>query len=116
MTPLRQRMLDDMSIRNFAENTQLSYVQQIGCFARYFGRSPEQLGPEQVRIYQSHLVKDRHLSASSVGTATAALRFLYRVTRAAMFLAARRSSLHAISPIAIQLDCRLPGLPPRRCA
>src|SRR5664279_3129598 len=80
MTPLRQRMLDDMSIRNFAENTQLSYVQQIGCFARYFGRSPEQLGPEQVRVYQSHLVKDRHLSASSVGTATAALRFLYRVT------------------------------------
>ena len=80
MTPLRQRMLDDMSIRNLAENTQLSYVQQVGCFARYFGRSPEQLGPEQVRIYQSHLVKDRHLSASSVGTATAALRFLYRVT------------------------------------
>ncbi len=80
MTPLRQRMLEDMSIRNFAENTQLSYVQQISAFARFFDRSPEELGPEQVRIYQSHLVIDRHLAASSVGTATAALRFLYRVT------------------------------------
>ena len=80
MTPLRQRMLEDMGIRNFAENTQLSYIQQVVCFARYFGRSPEELGPEQVRVYQNHLVKDRHLAASSVGTATAALRFLYRVT------------------------------------
>jgi len=80
MTPLRQRMLEDMSIRNFAENTQLSYVQQVACFARYFGCSPEQLGPEQVREYQRHLIDDRRLTASSVGTATAALRFLYRVS------------------------------------
>lgn len=80
MTPLRQRMLEDMSIRNLAENTQLSYVQQVVCFTRYFGRPPEELGPEQVRAYQSHLVTERHLAASSVSTATAALRFLYRVT------------------------------------
>lgn len=80
MTPLRQRMLEDMGIRNFAENTRLSYVQQVSAFARYFGRSPEDMGPEQVRVYQSHLVMNRHLTASSVGTATAALRFLYRVT------------------------------------
>ena len=73
MTPLRQRMLEDMSIRNLADNTQLSYVQQVVCFARYFGRSPEELGPEEVRAYQSHLVNNRHLVASSVGTATAAV-------------------------------------------
>ena len=80
MTPLRRRMLEDMSIRNFAENTQLSYLQQVVCFARHFDRSPDELGPEDVQAYQSHLVNERHLSASSVGTATAALRFLYRVT------------------------------------
>lgn len=80
MTPLRQRMLEDMGIRNFAENTQLSYVQQVSAFARYFDRSPEELGPEQVRVYQNHLVQTRKLAPSSVGTATAALRFLYRVT------------------------------------
>ncbi len=80
MTPLRQRMLDDMSIRNLAENTKLSYVQQVVCFARYFGCSPEQLGPEQVREYQRHLTNDRHLTAGSVGITSAALRFLYRTT------------------------------------
>lgn len=46
MTPLRHRMLEDMGIRNFAENTQLSYLQQISAYARYFARSPEALGPE----------------------------------------------------------------------
>jgi integrase/recombinase XerD len=80
MTPLRQRMLEDMSIRNFAQNTQLSYLQQVSAFAKYFDRSPEELGPEEVRLYQRHLVSERHLSASSVGTVAAALRFLYRVT------------------------------------
>jgi integrase/recombinase XerD len=80
MTPLRQRMLDDMSIRNLAENTKLSYVKQVASFARHFGWLPEQLGPEQIREYQRHLTNDRHLEASSVGIATAALRFLYRVT------------------------------------
>ena len=47
MTPLRQRMLDDMSIRNFAENTQLSYVQQVGCFAnqRHFVEELTRVAP-----------------------------------------------------------------------
>lgn len=80
MTPLRQRMLDDMSIRNFAENTQQSYLQQVSSYAKFFHRSPETLGPEEVRAYQIHLTKTRQLSPSSVGTATAALRFLYKVT------------------------------------
>ena len=80
MTPLRQRMLEDMGIRNFAENTQLSYLQQVTLYARYFDRSPDELGPEQVRAYQVHLTKTRKLSPSSIGTATAALRFLYKVT------------------------------------
>lgn len=80
MTPLRQRMLEDMGIRNFAENTQLSYLQQISAYARHFGRSPEALGPEDVRTYQVHLVEVRKLSAASVGIATSALRFLYKVT------------------------------------
>ena len=80
MTPLRQRMLEDMGIRNLAENTQLSYLQQVSAYARYFGRSPEALGPEDVRTYQVHLVEVRKLSPASVGIATSALRFLYKVT------------------------------------
>ena len=80
MTPLRRRMLEDMGIRNFAENTQLCYLQQVSAYARHFGRSPEDLGPEDIRTYQVHLIEVRKLSLASVGIAACALRFLYRVT------------------------------------
>ena len=80
MTPLRQRMLEDMGIRNFAENTQQSYLQQVSRFARHFARSPDVLGPEQVREYQMHLLKERKLAPSSISIAVSALRFLYKVT------------------------------------
>jgi integrase/recombinase XerD len=80
MTPLRQRMLDDMRIRNFTQNTQRSYQEQVLRFARHFGRSPEALGPEEVRAYQIHLLEVRKLSAGSRSIAAAALRFLYKVT------------------------------------
>lgn len=80
MTPLRQRMLEDMSIRNFAENTQLSYIQQVSLYARHFGRSPDSLGPEQIREYQLHLVEARKLAPRSISIAVSALRFLYKVT------------------------------------
>ena len=80
MTPLRQRMLEDMSIRNLTDNTQLSYLQQVSLYAKYFNRSPEKLGPSEVRDYQVYLTLTRKLSASSISTATSALRFLYKVT------------------------------------
>jgi integrase/recombinase XerD len=80
MTPLRQRMLDDMGIRNFSKNTQSSYLLQISAFARHFGKSPEELGPEEIRTWQVHLLNDKKLNPKSVGCAAAALRFLYKVT------------------------------------
>jgi site-specific recombinase XerD len=80
MTPLRQRMLQDMGIRNLAVNTQLAYVQQISAFARHFDCSPDALGPEQVRAYQVHLLEERKLAAGSLSVVAAALRFLYKIT------------------------------------
>jgi integrase/recombinase XerD len=80
MTSLRLRMLEDMQIRNLAVNTQESYVQQISLFARYFNRSPERLGPEQIRAYQVYLTNERKLATSSILIAISALRFLYKVT------------------------------------
>ncbi|MCK9212946.1 tyrosine-type recombinase/integrase [Rhodoferax sp.] len=80
MTPLRQRMLEDMSIRNLTDNTKLSYLQQVGLYAKHFHRSPDLLGPQEVREYQVYLTMTRKLSTSSISTATSALRFLYRVT------------------------------------
>ncbi len=80
MTPLRQRMLEDMSVRNLAENTQSAYLQQVAAYSRYFGRSPDQLGPEEIRTYQLYLMEVRALTPSSICVATGALRFLYKIT------------------------------------
>lgn len=80
MTPLRQRMLEDMQIRNFSQNTQNSYLLQVSLFARHFRRSPEGLGPENIRTYQVYLTKEKRLAPGSIHIATAALRFLYTVT------------------------------------
>jgi site-specific recombinase XerD len=80
MTPLRQRMLEDMGIRNLAENTQSAYLLQITAYAKYFKRPPEELGPEEVRAYQVYLTQTRNLSPSSLSVAAGALRFLYKVT------------------------------------
>jgi len=80
MTPLRQRMLEDMGIRNLAKNTQSAYVQHVVAYAKHFHRSPDVLGLDEVRAYQVHLTQTRMLSPSSVNVATGALRFLYKVT------------------------------------
>ena len=51
MTALRQRMLEDMRVRNLSPHTQSSYILQVSLFARHFGRSPEELGPEEIRAW-----------------------------------------------------------------
>ena len=80
MTPLRQRMIEDMQVRNLSPHTQASYVQQVSLFARRFNKSPDALGPEEIRAYQVYLTTEKKLAPSSLSTAVAALRFLYRVT------------------------------------
>jgi hypothetical protein len=80
MTQLRQRMLEDMRIRNFSENTQQSYLMQVSLFARHFRRSPEGLGPVNIRTYQVYMTNEKKLAPGSIVIATAALRFLYIVT------------------------------------
>src|ERR1700686_4985315 len=80
ITPLRQRMTEDMQVRNLALNTQTSYVQQVSLFARHFNKSPELLGPEDIRSYQVYLTNERKLAPSSIIIAVAALRFLYKIT------------------------------------
>jgi integrase/recombinase XerD len=79
MTPLRQRMLDDLRVRNYAERTQGIYILQVARFAKHFGKSPEHLGAEQIRSYLLHLI-DRGISLCQYKQAISALRFLYRVT------------------------------------
>jgi integrase/recombinase XerD len=80
MTPLRRRMIEDMQIRNLAPETQRAYLQHVSLFARHIGKSPEDLGPDEIRSYRIYLVRDKRLAASSISVAVAALRFLYTVT------------------------------------
>jgi integrase/recombinase XerD len=80
MTVLRQRMTEDMQVRNRSPHTQASYLQQVSLFARYFGTSPDALTPEHIRTYQVYLTNEKKLATSSIHVAVAALRFLYRVT------------------------------------
>ena len=79
MSPLRRRMIEDMTIRNLSPATQRSYVHAVAKFAGYFGRSPDQLTLEDVRDYQLHLVA-RGLKASSICPIMSALRFFYGTT------------------------------------
>ena len=80
MTTLRRRMMEDMQLRNLAVHTQEAYVQQVSQFARHFNRSPELLGPEEIRSYQVYLKNERKLAPSSIILVVAALRFLYKIT------------------------------------
>jgi integrase/recombinase XerD len=79
-SPLRQRMIEDMTVRNFAPNTQESYLHQVNLFARHFDKSPAQLGPEEIRCYQIYLADERKVAVSTRILAVSALRFLYAVT------------------------------------
>ena len=80
MTPLRQRFLDDLRLRNYSPRTLECYAAAVAQFARHFGRSPEVLGPEDIRNYQLHWLQHEHASWSRFNQAVCALRFLYRVT------------------------------------
>jgi integrase/recombinase XerD len=80
MTVLRQRMTEDMQVRNLSPHTQASSLQQVSLFARYFRMSPDALTPEHVRTYQIYLTNEKRLAPNSIHTAVAALRFLYRIT------------------------------------
>jgi site-specific recombinase XerD len=80
MSPLRRRMIEDMRIRNLTPNTQRVYVANVFRFACHFRRSPDRLGPPEIRSYLLHLTRERRLAASSIIVTVSALRFFYTVT------------------------------------
>jgi hypothetical protein len=74
MTPLRQRLTEDMQVRNLSPHTQATYVLQVSLFARYFSKSPEALGPEEIRSYQVYLTNQKKLAPGSILIAVAATK------------------------------------------
>ena len=79
MSPLRRRMIEDMTVRNLSPATQQSYLYAVAKFSRHFSLPPAQLGTEQVRAYQLHLIAQKR-SKSHINQVACALRFFYGVT------------------------------------
>ena len=76
-TPLRQRMIDEMTLRGMSPRTHESYLGAVLGLAKYYNRSPDQLSIEDVRNYLLHLERERHISWSTLNAAASGLRFLY---------------------------------------
>ena len=79
ISPLRRRMIEDMTIRKFAPKTQAAYIRAERNFTRFLGRSPDQASAEDLRRYQLHLASSG-VSGPSINAAVSALRFFFRVT------------------------------------
>jgi integrase/recombinase XerD len=77
VTRLKKMMLEELQLRNYAQNTIRHYLRAVEDFARHFNCSPDRLGPRHIREYQAELFEKRRLSANSVGQHLAALRFFY---------------------------------------
>jgi integrase/recombinase XerD len=77
MTPLRQRLLEDLQRRNYAPKTIACYIGHVAEFARHFGRSPDRLGADEMRAWQLHLLQVKRASWSAYNQSACALRFFY---------------------------------------
>ena len=79
ISPLRQRMIGDMTARHIGEGTQRNYIRCVKSFAAFVGRPPETATAEDLRLYRLHLVESP-LGASSVNAYMTALRFFFGIT------------------------------------
>jgi integrase/recombinase XerD len=77
VTHLRKMLLDELQRRNYAQSTAEAYVRALRDFAAYYRLPPDRLGPEQVRQFQLHMLRDRGLSARTVKQRMAAIRFFF---------------------------------------
>ena len=78
MTPLRQRMTDDMTVRGLAENTKKSYLNSVAGLARHYRRSPDRISAPEVQDYLLHLHEQKGLTWQSCNCVRHGVRFLYR--------------------------------------
>jgi site-specific recombinase XerD len=93
ISPLRQRMIEDMRMRKFGEKTQLDYVRAVRNFTKYLKRSPDTARVEDLRNYQLHLV-DHGISPASLNSAISGLKFFFNVTLDRGDLVAKLQPVH----------------------
>ena len=80
MTPLRQRMLEELQRRNYSADTIRGYIHAVEQFAQHFHKSPEGMGAEEIGQFQLHLLQDKKLALGTIALRIGALRFLYKKT------------------------------------
>ncbi len=80
MTRLRKMMLEELQRRNYSAITTRNYLRVVTEFAKYFGKSPDKLGPNELRTYQAYLLTERKLTPGTVVNRVAALRFFFAKT------------------------------------
>jgi integrase/recombinase XerD len=93
VSPLRRRMIEDMSVRKFTEKTQHDYIRHVEQFAKFLGRSPDTATGEDLRRYQVHQTESG-VQAPTVNTSAVALRFLFTVTLGRANLATQLARVH----------------------
>lgn len=103
ISPLRQRMLDDMRMRKFGEKTQLDYVRAVRNFTKYLGRSPDTATVEDLRNYQLHMV-DHGISPASLNSAISGLKFFFTVTLDREEVMAKMQPVHLPSKLPVILS------------
>ena len=79
ISPLRQRMIEDMTLRHFIEKTQNDYIRAVKNLTIFLGRSPDTATAEDLRRFQLHLTKSR-VGAPTINFTVTALRFFFSVT------------------------------------
>src|SRR5438477_7744645 len=79
VSPLRARMIEDMTVRGFKEDTRRDYVRHVRAFAAFIGRSPDTATAEELRLFQLHQTRSG-LQPPSINSAVSALRFFFTVT------------------------------------
>jgi len=80
MSELRKRMIRDMQLRNFSSGTQRAYLRAVAGLAKYYNRSPDTIGAEQIQDYIVYLLSERKLAVGSCHSIITGLRFFYTVT------------------------------------
>lgn len=80
MSPLRQRMINDMQLRRLSDKTITTYIHHVATFAQYFHKSPHLISAEEIRSYLLYLIHEKQVSWSTYNQTVCALRFLYRHT------------------------------------
>lgn len=78
MTPLRQRLIEEIALRGYSDKTKEAYVHAVACLAQHYGRAPDGLSDEELRAYLLHLHRDSPKAASTLNVAVSGLRFFYQ--------------------------------------